>query len=164
MDNIRNTVLELSKGSSQNISNHHNTKTTLKELEQYVKSVGEKINLLLKKEQFSRRHDSGRKTSALDDRRESNAADSPGLIRSPAKASHHLKFPGQVSGQNPHHEIPYRRSSQDKTSNLLRAALPPRSPIDVDRSKENDIEEVSNFIFRKFHSALFLVDHASCTK
>ena len=139
MDNIHNTVLELSKESTQNISNHHNTKTTLKEL-------GEKINLLLKKEQLSRRHDSGRKTSALDDRRESNAADSPGFI------------------QNPHHEIPYKRSSQDKTSNLLRAALHPRSPIDVDRSKENDIEEVSNFVFRKCYSALFLVDHASCTE
>ena len=164
IDNIRNTVLELSKESTQNITNHHNTQTTLKELEQYVNSVGEKINLMLKKEQLSRRHDSSRKTSALDDRRESNVADSPGFIPSPTEASHHFKFLSQVPGQDPLHEMPCKRASRDKTSNLLRAALLHRSSIDVDRNKENDIEEVSNFVFMKFYFVLFLADHASFTK
>ena len=119
---------------------------------------------MLKKEQFSRRHDSSRKTSALDDRRESNVADSPGFIPSPTEASHHFKFLSQVLGQDSLHEMPSKRSSRDKTSNLLRAALLHRSSIDVDRNKENDIEEVSNFVFMKFYFVLFLADHASFTK
>ena len=160
IDSIRDAVLTLSKESTQNISNHRNTKLILKELEQYVKSVGEKINIMLKKEEFSRRHDS----AALNDRRESSVADSPGYIQSPAEASHYFKFLGQVPGQDPLHEMSSKRSSRDKTSNLLRAALLPRGSIDVDRSKEDDIEEVSNFVFIKFYSALFLVDHASFTK
>ena len=160
IDNIRDTVLALSKESTQNISNHRKTKLTLKELEQYVKSVGEKVNLMLKKEEFSRRHDS----AALNDHRESSVADSPGYIRSPQEASHHFKFQGQVPGQDPLHEMLSKRSSRDKTSNLLRAALLPTGSIDVARSKEDGIEEVRNFVFIKFYSALFPVDHASFTK
>lgn len=56
---------ELSKESTQNI---RNTKSILKELENQVKEVGEKINQMQEEEQYPSRHSSRRPSSVFGDK------------------------------------------------------------------------------------------------
>ena len=68
VDNIRKTV---SEESTQYMRNYRYIKSSLKKLEEYSKSVGEKISQIQRKDQLSQRHDSCLK---IDEFQENNQA------------------------------------------------------------------------------------------
>ena len=136
---MHSTLLELSKESNQNIRNHRIIKTTLKELDDYVKSVGEKINEMQKKEQYYRRRGSSRILSAYDDTARNKIDESPKYFRSDHEGTRHLKMPtgtAVTSYQDDINDRFLKQRSKDRTAYLSKA--------DWGIVKQKTIEGVSN--------------------
>ena len=140
VDSMRGTLLELSKESNQSMRNHRIIKSTLQELDHYVRNVGEKINEIQKKDQYYRRRGSSRILSAYDDTAGNKIDESPEYVRSDHEGSHHLKMPAGTAFTSRQDDINgrfLRQPSKDRT-----ACLPKANWGIV---KQKTIEGVSNF-------------------
>ena len=133
VDNIRRIV---SEESTQYMRNYRDIKSSLKKLEEFSQSVGEKINQMQRKDQpFSRRY------SCLtgDDFQENNPAQSdrsqhsPTLVQIPCKQS-----------QSPVEGLPPQKMSEDEAGHFHSIAHPP-----MGKEKRSNSVDVSDFNFAK---------------
>lgn len=122
---MRSTLLEISKESNQNMRNHRIIKSSLKELDAYVKSIGEKINEIQMKDQYYRRRGSSRILSAYDDAAGNEIDESPEYVQSDYEGTRHLKMPtgtDVTAHQDDIHGRFLRQPSKDRTAYLPKAS------------------------------------------
>lgn len=131
VDNIRKTV---SEESTQYMRNYRYIKSSLKKLEEYSKSVGEKISQIQRKDQLSQRHDSCLK---IDEFQENNQAQ--------IDESKHLLSSEQVSfkqSQSPAEGLPPQKISKDRAGHFHSITHSP-----VGKEKPSNSVDVSDFNF-----------------
>ena len=131
VDNIRKTV---SEESTQYMRNYRYIKSSLKKLEEYSKSVGEKISQIQKKDQLSQRRDSCLK---IDEFQENNQAQ--------IDESKHLLSSEQVSfkqSQSPTEGLPPQKISKDRAGHFHSITHSP-----VGKEKPSNSVDVSDFNF-----------------
>ena len=131
VDNIRKTV---SEESTQYMRNYRYIKSSLKKLEEYSKSVGEKINQIQRKDQLSQRRDSCLK---IDEFQENNQAQ--------IDESKHLLSSVQASfkqSQSPAEGLPPQKISKDRAGHFHNITHSP-----VGKEKPSNSVDVSDFNF-----------------
>ena len=133
VDNIRKAV---SEESTQYMRNYRYIKSSLKKLEEYSKSVGEKISQIQKKDQLSQRRDSCLK---IDEFQENNQAQ--------IDESKHLLSSEQVSfkqSQSPTEGLPPQKISKDRAGHFHSIAHSL-----MGKEKPSNSVDVSDFNFAK---------------
>ena len=133
VDNIRKAV---SEESTQYMRNYRYIKSSLKKLEEYSKSVGEKINQIQRKDQLSQRRDSCLK---IDEFQENNLAQ--------IDESKHLLSSVQASfkqSQSPAEGLPPQKISKDRAGHFHSIAHSL-----MGKEKPSNSVDVSDFNFAK---------------
>ena len=133
VDNIRKAV---SEESTQYMRNYRYIKSSLKKLEEYSKSVGEKISQIQKKDQLSQRRDSCLK---IDEFQENNQAQ--------IDESKHLLSSVQASfkqSQSPAEGLPPQKISKDRAGHFHSIAHSL-----MGKEKPSNSVDVSDFNFAK---------------
>ena len=133
VDNIRKAV---SEESTQYMRNYRYIKSSLKKLEEYSKSVGEKINQIKRKDQLSQRRDSCLK---IDEFQENNLAQ--------IDESKHLLSSVQASfkqSQSPAEGLPPQKISKDRAGHFHSIAHSL-----MGKEKPSNSVDVSDFNFAK---------------